>query len=61
MASRIRPRAREPIADHEVTALGLGYLVAPESHIHFVLRGGWSMADYRDWLDSAVRGLFRAR
>jgi len=51
-------RGWEPTHDRTATALSLGYLVAPESHIHFVLRGGWSVEQYRAWLDSAVRSLF---
>lgn len=47
-----------PIADAATTALTLGYLVAPESHIHFVLRGGWSIEQYRAWVEGAVRSLF---
>lgn len=51
-------RGWQPLRDPAETALALGYVVAPESHIHFVLRGGWTTEQYRAWLDTAVRGLF---
>ncbi len=54
-------RGWNPIADEATTALTLGYLVAPESHIHFVLRGGWTIEEYRAWLEDAVRSLFHER
>ena len=56
--SAFAERGWTPIADQAETALTLGYLVAPESHIHFVLRGGWTIQQYRVWLEDAVRGLF---
>ena len=51
-------RGWTPRAGRDETALALGYLIAPESHIHFVVRGGWSVAKYRSWLETVVRGLF---
>ncbi|WP_157987432.1 TetR/AcrR family transcriptional regulator [Jiangella endophytica] len=33
------------------------YLVAPETHEHFVLDVGWAQPSYRDWLEQAVRSM----
>lgn len=53
-------RGWAPIAAVPETALTLGYVVAPESHIHFVVRGRWSIERYRAWLETGVRGLFHS-
>lgn len=42
-------------APREVMVETYTYLVAPETHEHFVLDAGWTQGAYRDWLERALR------
>lgn len=41
-------------APREVLVETYTYLVAPETHEHFVLDAGWTQSAYRDWLEQAL-------
>jgi AcrR family transcriptional regulator len=44
-------------APREVLVETYTYLVAPETHEHFVLDAGWTQQSYRDWLERALRAV----